>query len=640
MDPFFEQRLREEVVYLHSLWHRGPPPNPPLSNHSSSRPIPISNPTPFKKQYSAPTKKKKKHQKHKTSEEPKQPEKEWPCESAKPITQPSLAWPMVKQKQPDSGQKSRYASAEKQAKIAGQLITFAKVGNSDGEEEEEDDDDGDGDDMEDDRVEGDNGSSEGSEEYKFMLDVFERNHESGDFWCFVCGAQGGKMSGRKFKNSSAVLQHSISISKTKKRRACRAFGLVICRVMGWDVERLPLIVAKGESSIHSLVGPSLSQLTVCEEDAATKSVENYEEEISIPGINRVGKADGPVREKLLFCSRCFFIIYIYFKGNMIRLLYICWDSVPLPTYSVEWPCGNFVDSSATSVLGSCTFISLSSCLVLTEVKGESKTWHQKVFQAYDLLDGDANGECEVIKFLMKLFMETAELRSYNESVYKDIDFCCLVCGGVGNKPWKWFKGCNGLLQHCTTTWKIKKLAKKAYARAICKVLDWDINCFPPIKNTSEAFGRCLVQSGDMQKIFMSINCPYANDSASTPASSIKWHGESPVDHSGNHSVLAEEKGELKAWHQKVLEACQAFFNCSSGSDSDGDDDEDVLHGDDYGECEIVKFFTMQLICFCFVISRSSILGLAEKRKICTGDMKALPRQNLSVCYFWSLNISS
>ncbi|KAK3426948.1 hypothetical protein EUGRSUZ_F03268 [Eucalyptus grandis] len=69
------------------------------------------------------------------------------------------------------------------------------------------------------------------------------------------------MSGRKFKNCSAVLQHSISISKTKKRRACRAFGLVICRVMGWDVERLPLIVAKGESPIHSLVGPSLSQVS-------------------------------------------------------------------------------------------------------------------------------------------------------------------------------------------------------------------------------------------------------------------------------------------------------------------------------------------------------------------------------------------
>ncbi|KAK3426949.1 hypothetical protein EUGRSUZ_F03267 [Eucalyptus grandis] len=298
MDPFFEQRLREEVVYLHSLWHRGPPPNPPLSNHSSSRPIPISNPTPFKKQYSAPTKKKKKHQKDKTSEEPKQPEKEWPCKE-EPITQPSLAWPTVKQKQPDSGQKSRYASAEKQAKIAGQLI-------------------------------------------------------------------------------------------------------------------------------------------------------------------------------------CFFIIYIYFEGNMIRLLYICW----------------------------------------VKSDGDDEEENDDDDDVDDLLDGDANGECEVIKFLMKLFMETAELRSYNESVYKDVDFCCLVCGGVGNKPWKWFKGCNGLLQHCTTTWKIKKLAKKAYARAICKVLNWDINCFPPIKNTSEAFGRCLVQSGDMQ------------DSVSTPASSIKWHGESPVDRAG------------------------------------------------------------------------------------------------------------
>ncbi|KAL3736131.1 hypothetical protein ACJRO7_025132 [Eucalyptus globulus] len=158
--------------------------------------------------------------------------------------------------------------------------------------------------MEHDRVKGDNGRLEESEGYKFLLDVFvkdrelreyyERNHESGDFWCFVCGAQRSR---RKFKNCYGVLQHSISISKTKKRRAHRAFGLVICRVMGWDVERLPLIVATGKPVSHSLVGPSLSQQTVSEEDNAIKSIENHGEEISVAGINGEGKADGPVREK-------------------------------------------------------------------------------------------------------------------------------------------------------------------------------------------------------------------------------------------------------------------------------------------------------------------------------------------------------
>ncbi|XP_030525285.2 uncharacterized protein LOC115737347 isoform X2 [Rhodamnia argentea] len=674
MDPF-EQRLRDEVVYLHSLWHQGPP----ASHHSSSRAIPVSNPAPFKKQNPAAAKRKG-HKKHKNSEEPKDPEKEWPCKE-EPITQPSPAWPAMKQKEPGSGQTSRPASAEEQAKIAGQAMQqralercrglFAKVGDSDGDEEEEKDDDDDGDEKEDDREEGDNGRLEESEEYKCILDVFvkdrelreyyERNHESGDFWCVVCGAQGGKMSRRKFKNCVGVLQHSISISNTKKRRAHRAFGLVICRVMGWDVERLPLIVAKGEPLSRSLAGPSLLQ-TVCEEDAATKSIENCEKEISVPGTNGEGKADGLVREKTAAKEDDTMGIKNLNRGNIDaradeEKLLQCSDSVPLPTSSVEWPCGNLVDSSSTAASGWRTFKSLSSCSVLTEAKGGSEMWHQKVFQAChaffqcrsgsesdsdeeaddeddeeendddddDPLDGDVDGECEVIKFFMKLFMENAELKSYYESKYGDGDFCCLVCAGVGKKPWKRFKGCNGLLQHCTTIWKIKNLAHKAYARAICKVLNWDINCFPPIKTTSEALGHCLVQSGDMQggsteKILMSINCPDADDSVSSPMSSIKWPCESPVDcagmaasewppfkspsNSANHSVLAEEKGEPETWHQKVLDVCQAFFSCTSGSDIDGDeeaddeeedegdDDEDVLHGDDDGECEIVKFFSM------------------------------------------------
>ncbi|KAI3441043.1 Protein kinase domain-containing protein [Psidium guajava] len=67
----FKQWLRDEIVYLHSLWHQGPPPNPLFSAQFASRAIPISNPNPFEKQNSAATKKKK----HKNSEEPKEPEK-------------------------------------------------------------------------------------------------------------------------------------------------------------------------------------------------------------------------------------------------------------------------------------------------------------------------------------------------------------------------------------------------------------------------------------------------------------------------------------------------------------------------------------------------------------------------------------
>ncbi|KAI4366052.1 hypothetical protein MLD38_021975 [Melastoma candidum] len=52
MDPYVEldpyvERLREEVIYLHSLWHQGPPcPRPSYPN-----PVPVSMPSNrFKKQ--------------------------------------------------------------------------------------------------------------------------------------------------------------------------------------------------------------------------------------------------------------------------------------------------------------------------------------------------------------------------------------------------------------------------------------------------------------------------------------------------------------------------------------------------------------------------------------------------------------
>ncbi|KAL3736133.1 hypothetical protein ACJRO7_025134 [Eucalyptus globulus] len=114
MDPSSEQRLRLSVAPR------------PSSEPFSLRPlffttIPLSNRTPFKKQNSAPTKKEKKHQKHKTSAVPKQPEKEWPCKE-EPIIQPSPAWHPMKQMEPDSRRTSQSAHAEEQAKIAGQVM--------------------------------------------------------------------------------------------------------------------------------------------------------------------------------------------------------------------------------------------------------------------------------------------------------------------------------------------------------------------------------------------------------------------------------------------------------------------------------------------------------------------------------------
>ncbi|KAL1177277.1 hypothetical protein V6Z11_A03G019500 [Gossypium hirsutum] len=52
----------------------------------------------------------------------------------------------------------------------------------------------------------------------------------------------------------------MSISKTKCKTGNRAFGLVVCKVLGWDIDRLPMILLKGEPSSRILANSSESQL--------------------------------------------------------------------------------------------------------------------------------------------------------------------------------------------------------------------------------------------------------------------------------------------------------------------------------------------------------------------------------------------
>lgn len=110
--------------------------------------------------------------------------------------------------------------------------------------------------------EGNDGEIMESEEYKFFLNLFmendelrgyyEKNSEDGLFCCLVCDGMGKKKSGKRFKNCIGLVHHSNSISRTKKKVAHRAFGQAVCRVFGWDIDRLPTIVLNGEPLSRSL----------------------------------------------------------------------------------------------------------------------------------------------------------------------------------------------------------------------------------------------------------------------------------------------------------------------------------------------------------------------------------------------------
>lgn len=118
----------------------------------------------------------------------------------------------------------------------------------------DDDGDGDGDVDGDDDDNDDDGAWEEIQEFfvgLFLEDdelrgYYQRCFESGEFCCLVCGAIGKKNHGKRFKDCVALVQHSMSILRTLKRGLHRGFGMALCKVLGWDADRLPTIVMKGE----------------------------------------------------------------------------------------------------------------------------------------------------------------------------------------------------------------------------------------------------------------------------------------------------------------------------------------------------------------------------------------------------------
>lgn len=128
-------------------------------------------------------------------------------------------------------------------------------------------DGGDGDEDED--YWGDDSDVEESDEFEFLLglfvenrelrDFYERNQDSGDFYCLVCGGIGVKV-GKTFRGCVGLVHHAVAISKTRRKKAHRVFGQVICRVLGWDISRLPTIVLKTEPLSQSLSNSGQAQV--------------------------------------------------------------------------------------------------------------------------------------------------------------------------------------------------------------------------------------------------------------------------------------------------------------------------------------------------------------------------------------------
>lgn len=238
MNLYDDESLKQEVIYLHSLWHQGPPtrnpiPTPNFNPAHRSRPNYIP-PADFQllSRYAGP---------HIASRNPKRPrpgsDREWPVYDPSP--NPATGWPEPAK----PSKKARPLSDSEKAKLAASQIqrdAHRACREFFGKESESDADDG--------------------EEFRFLSGVFEENAKlkecyekntvHGEVWCLVCGGSGEK-SVRRFKNCLALVQHSLAIHKTMKNQH-RALAQVVCNVLGWDVNN-PVASSQKDSHQVSIV---------------------------------------------------------------------------------------------------------------------------------------------------------------------------------------------------------------------------------------------------------------------------------------------------------------------------------------------------------------------------------------------------
>ncbi|KAL5128301.1 Protein NETWORKED 1D [Glycine soja] len=327
--------------------------------------------------------------------------------------------------------------------------------------------DGDEDDEDEDKLVDDYDSKE-CEEYKFFEKVFaedgdlrryyESNQKEGDFHCLVCGGIGKKV-WKRFKNCKTLIHHSTAILRTKRKRAHRACAQVICKVVGWDIDQLPAIVLKDLDS--SLTG-------------SRKLLGFEKESVSLDGKRKLPRFTGV--DGTLWQSYQNVIFGAPSKAE---------ESHESLVSGAEWESESPKAGFSSTASGWPSFDDIKSSSLTYSLSAEEKATmavdeDDEEAEDDELLDNDSK-ESEEYKFFEKVFAEDGDLRRYYENNHKEGDFYCLVCGGIGNKVWKRFKDCIGLIQHSTAILRTRrKRAHRAYAQVICKVVGWDIDQMPAI----------------------------------------------------------------------------------------------------------------------------------------------------------------
>ncbi|KAM3195373.1 hypothetical protein ACQJBY_071475 [Aegilops geniculata] len=236
-DPDEERRLAEEVLYLHSLWRSGPPapagaPAQPAGGSRATRPA------------RARPKQRKRRRIERPAAEPEEPGADWPLAPSPPASPSPASWPDAAPsspapRPPPPQQPSPASLAQRDAlRAAEEFFSGHGASGEDGDDESEGSESEDG----------------GDAAAEFFLGLFERDaglrgyyersHEEGEFGCMGCVGRKRKGRGqaRRFRDCVSLVHHARDATRCGRPLAHRALAAVVCRVLGWDVKRLPSIV--------------------------------------------------------------------------------------------------------------------------------------------------------------------------------------------------------------------------------------------------------------------------------------------------------------------------------------------------------------------------------------------------------------
>lgn len=272
MNLYDGESLKQEVIYLHSLWYQGPPTRNPIPSPNFNPfhdPIQRSRPNyippadlQFLSRYGAvtpqiiPRNPNNPHILFNNKRPRPDSGREWPVKELLQSSPTGSGWPEYK-----PCKKARPLPVEEKAKLAAYMLqrdihrTCCEFFGKKSGEEESSVDGSDSDEGDEDKSLKKEGTC--SKEFQFLLKVFEENGKlkeyyekntgNGEFWCLVCGVTGEKSS-RKFKSCLALVQHSLAIHKTDLKTQHRALAQVVCNVLGWDVNN-PVISSQKDAQV-------------------------------------------------------------------------------------------------------------------------------------------------------------------------------------------------------------------------------------------------------------------------------------------------------------------------------------------------------------------------------------------------------